>query len=159
MSGGQPKNEQHNRLGPLNAAICEEIRRKRAALGLTLRAIEEQTGIANNVIGKLEKNQMNVTPKYLEAFSLVFDCSPHDLLPPDATTIPLSMPERRLLDAIRLGDRTAALRAVADCLGLPAGDPELRPNPSAPLEVVDYLRSAASALTAAADALQLRNIP
>lgn len=153
MSEGQAEFAADERYGRLNAAICERIRMLRTERGLTLRDIETQTGFANNLIGRLEHGHMNATPKYLDALAEVFDCSPHDLLPPDATTIPLKPAERRLLDSVRRGDQAAALAALTDCLGL--SGLKTQANPGAPPgEAVAQLRIAAAALTAAADALQ-----
>lgn len=152
MSEGQAEFSADERYGRLNAAICERIRMLRTSRGLTLRDIEMQTGFANNLIGRLEHGQMNATPKYLDALAQVFECSPHDLLPPDATTISLSPSERRLLDSVRSGDQSAALSALSDCLGIIE---RAQPNPSAPTgEAVTQLRIAAAALTTAADLIE-----
>lgn len=72
-----------------------------------MKAVEEQTGIANNTIAKLESGNMQATPKYLEALAPVYGCAPRDFLPPDES-MP-SVAEAALLDAIR-GDDADAIR-------------------------------------------------
>lgn len=140
----EPDQGQKRDFGELNRTIGERIRTRRESRTWTAAEVGERIGVHLQTVLRLESGAATVAPKYIELFAELFECSPHDLLPPDETTIPLSGDERRLLAAVRSGNRVAVRRAVADCLGDPTWSVEANPD------VAAYLRTAAQALTTAA---------
>lgn len=122
---------------------------------MTLYDVEEATGVRNNTLSKLESGLMNATPKYLERLAHVYQCSPRDFLPDEAD--PLGADEARLLAAVRTADRSEALRALADCLGVPVSQVAIISNPTRPpglAEAAERLQTGARELLAAAEALR-----
>lgn len=129
--------------------------RRRA--GMSFADVERATGIRLGTVSKLESGEMNVTPKYFEQLAPVYGCELRDFLPPaEDEPQALSADEARLIAAARVGDRSAALHALAACLGVPVTEIAVisNPAPRGLAEAAERLQHGARELLAAAEALR-----
>jgi len=64
----------------------ENVRRLRAARGLTIEALAHEVGLAYTYVGQIERGRRNPTLRVVELFAKALGADPLELLRPPATS-------------------------------------------------------------------------
>lgn len=97
----------------LNALIGATARRLRELKKLSLREVEELSGINSAQIGRLEVGRANWMPHHMAAIAAALGVGPRDLFP-DNPTPPLPEAVQRLLNAAMAKDWPRAMLVLGE---------------------------------------------
>lgn len=130
-----------------SAQIGKKLRILRRQRGWSQTDLGEHVGLSMATISNLETGRTQITVDYLAQFADALGCSPGDFFDDE----PTAADEQAVILAIRSGDSSAAVEALAQALGMAVEVAATRGAPSYPLgQLEDLGRKATQFVHAAA---------
>ena len=104
-------------VGNLSREVGQRLLKLRTAAGLTVRDVEDRTGVNRSVVSACERGDRKITLPHLDAMAACFGVAPALLLPTadglDAVIKEVGDPlKRHIMQAYELGDLETLLQAV-----------------------------------------------